>query len=66
MKIDSNQHLLCALEIKRYILHNTFSNQQHMVTDKMLEDTFADNPKELKKILAGRSSAWFLEDYFNK
>lgn len=59
-----NQHLLCYPEIKRYILRNEHSGAERLVTMEMVDSIFEENPKELQKVKSGRSSFWFLEDYF--
>lgn len=59
-----NQHLLCFPEVKRYILRNEFSGTERLVTMKMLDSIFENNEVELMKVKSGRSSFWFLEDYF--
>lgn len=60
-----NQHLQCAPELKRFLLENLFSGDQILVTDKMLEKAFSSDENELMKIRSGRSTAWFLHDYFD-
>lgn len=62
--IQTGQQLLCAPEIKRYILNNSLTNEEHMVTMDMVIDAFGHNDVELQKILSGRSPVWFLEEYF--
>lgn len=61
MEYSSGQHLLTVPEIKRYILTNNFSGEEHIVTEQMLRNAFGN---EYYKIMANRNSAWFVTDYF--
>ena len=40
MEYSTGQHLLTFPEIKRYILRNNFSNEEHIVTESMLRNAF--------------------------
>ncbi|QPI13793.1 hypothetical protein MYO4S_00037 [Serratia phage 4S] len=61
----SNAHLITFPEIKKYKLINLLNNDEHYVTDVMLENAFADRPEELMKVRSNRSNAWFLEEVFD-
>lgn len=61
MEFSSGQHLLTVPEIKRYVLQNNFSGQEHIVTEQMLKDAFKS---EYTKIMANRNAAWTVTDYY--
>ena len=58
----TGQHLLAVPEIKRYVLVNTFSNDEHLVTERDLQNAFGE---EYVKIIANRHNAWFAYEYFD-
>lgn len=62
--IVENQHLICAPEVRQWMLVNLFNGQEILVTKRMLDDAFGHNPEELQRILSNRSKNWFLEDVY--
>ena len=61
MEFVTGQHLLATPDIKRYVLVNNFSDQHHLVTEKMLRDAFKD---QCVKIMSNRHPAWFVYEYY--
>lgn len=59
---STGQHLLTIPEIKRYILRNNFSNEEHIVTESMLKNAFKS---EYTKIMSNRNEAWTVIDYYD-
>lgn len=62
MEYSTGQQLLVVPEIKRYVLLNTFSGEEHIVTEQSLRDAFKD---QYQKIMSNRSNAWFVYEYFD-
>lgn len=62
MNYATGQHLLAVPEIKRYVLRNTFSDQEHIVTEDQLKEAFKD---QYQKIMSNRSNAWLVYEYFD-
>ncbi|AEO97036.1 hypothetical protein CPTAKMNP4_050 [Salmonella phage vB_SenM-AKM_NP4] len=58
----NGQQLLAVPEIKRYILTNNFSGEDHLVTEIQLRDAFKD---EYVKIMSNRNTAWTVIEYFD-
>lgn len=61
MEYSTGQHLLVVPEIKKYVLTNTFSGEEHIVTEQMLKSAFKD---EYNKIMSNRNSAWTVADFY--
>lgn len=57
----TGQHLLAGPELKRYVLTNTFSMAEHLVTEQQLRDAFLN---EYTHIMANRHPAWFVYEYY--
>ncbi len=57
----NGQNLLTAPEIKRYVLRNNFSDQEHLVTEEQLRAAFKN---QYDKITSNRSPAWTVYEYF--
>lgn len=62
MEYSTGQQLLVVPEIKRYVLLNTFSGEEHIVTEQSLRDAFKEH---YQKIMSNRSNAWFVYEYFD-
>ncbi|AKU43701.1 hypothetical protein CPT_Merlin55 [Citrobacter phage Merlin] len=57
----NGQNLLTAPEIKRYVLKNNFSGQEHLATEEQLRAAFKN---KYDKITSNRDSAWTVYEYF--
>lgn len=58
----TGQHLLAVPELKRYVLVNNFSGDEHLVTEDYLRNAFTS---EYDKIMSNRNPAWFVYEYFD-
>ncbi|MCO0615539.1 protein GP45.2, partial [Lutimaribacter sp. EGI FJ00015] len=48
-------------ELKRYVLTNNFSGEEHVVTEQHLKDAFG---KQYDKISSNRHPAWTVSEFF--
>ena len=58
----TGQHLLAVPEIKRFVLVNNFSGDEHLVTEEFLRNAFKS---EYVRIMSNRNPAWFVYEYFD-
>ncbi|UPW39338.1 recombination endonuclease subunit [Escherichia phage vB_EcoM_ESCO47] len=61
-EFSTGQQLLAVPEIKKYVLTNTFSGEEHIVTEEMLKNAFKN---EYYKIMSNRSNAFIVSDYYD-
>lgn len=59
----TGQHLLTLPELKRYVLVNLFSGDEHLVTEEMLRNAFKGN--DYDKLMSNRNPGWTVEDYYD-
>ncbi|QQG32321.1 hypothetical protein CkP1_0051 [Citrobacter phage CkP1] len=57
----NGQQLLAAPELKRYVLTNNISDEEHLVTESQLRVAFGDL---CDTIMSNRDDAWTVTEYF--
>lgn len=57
----TGNELLTFPELKRYVLTNNFSGEEHIVTEQHLKDAFG---KQYDKISSNRHPAWTVSEFF--
>lgn len=62
MEFATGQQLLATPDLKRYVLVNNFSEENHLVTKEMLQNAFKD---KYDKIMSNREPAWFVYEYYD-
>lgn len=62
MEYSTGQQLLTVPELKRYVLRNNFSGEEHIVTEAMLQNAFKS---AYTKIMSNRNDAWTVTDYYD-
>lgn len=59
----TGNELLTFPEIKRYVLINNFSGEEHIVTENQMKSAFGN---EYDKISSNRHPAWMVTEYFDE